>query len=198
MGVLTWYSKFWHDLVLNEQAIKSNSSISTILFSFPLVLLYVAFAGRCMQYTFKLNNATIKISSNVKSQNLFFIGFSWWMLVHLYNLICLVSCSQGCRVSVRVTRSWRFLGEIGVLRTLAVGVRCFYLTLTPDIQLNHFLHCTPKLGMLTCPYWNGTISFETKNSCCVPWFPLTASSYKIVDGQTSFALCLGVRKFGKL
>jgi len=27
---------------------------------------------------------------------------------------------------------------------------------------------------------------ETENSCCVPRFPLIASSYKIVDNQTSF------------
>jgi len=47
---------------------------------------------------------------------------------------------------------------------------------TPEVQLNHFLHRNPKLGILTRACWNGTISFqtfiETENSCCVPRFPL--------------------------
>jgi len=30
---------------------------------------------------------------------------------------------------------------------------------------------------------------ETKKTCCVPSFPLTASCYKIVNSQTSFTLC---------
>jgi len=50
----------------------------------------------------------------------------------------------------------------------------FYLTV--EAQLNHFLHCTPKLRILARAYWNGTIFFktfvETRNSCCVLWFPL--------------------------
>jgi len=37
-----------------------------------------------------------------------------------------------------------------------------------------------------------------QNSCCVPQFPLIASCYKIVDSQTSFKLCEGVRNFGKV
>jgi len=31
---------------------------------------------------------------------------------------------------------------------------------------------------------NDTISFETKNSCCVPQFPLIGSCYKIIHSQT--------------
>ena len=54
------------------------------------------------------------------------------------------------------------------------GSRTFYLT--PEGQLNHFLHRTPKLGILTRACWNGTTSFETfietENCCCVPRFPL--------------------------
>jgi len=29
---------------------------------------------------------------------------------------------------------------------------------------------------------------KTENSCCITWFPVTASCYKIVDSQTSFIL----------
>jgi len=32
---------------------------------------------------------------------------------------------------------------------------------TPKVQMNIFLHRTPKLGILTRACWNGTISFET-------------------------------------
>jgi len=45
------------------------------------------------------------------------------------------------------------LGGIGFLRTQGVGVAVevgfVYPTLTPEIQLNHFLHRTPKLAILT-------------------------------------------------
>jgi len=95
------------------------------------------------------------------------------------------------------SRGRRFLGGVGFLRTLVV--RVFYPT--PEVQLNHFLHRTPKLGILTRACWNGTISFETfietDNSCRVPRFPLIASCYKIVDSQTSFMLCSRSRKFWK-
>jgi len=37
--------------------------------------------------------------------------------------------------------------KVGFLITLAVGARLFYLTLTSDGQLDHFLHHTPKLGI---------------------------------------------------
>jgi len=30
-----------------------------------------------------------------------------------------------------------------------------------EISMNHFLHCTAKIGILTHACWNGTISFET-------------------------------------
>jgi len=42
-----------------------------------------------------------------------------------------------------------FLGEVGILRTLGVGVGFFYPTPTPEFQLNHLLHRTHKLGLLT-------------------------------------------------
>jgi len=41
------------------------------------------------------------------------------------------------------------LGGVGFLRTVGVGVGFFYLTPTPELQLNHFLHRTPKFGILT-------------------------------------------------
>ena len=48
--------------------------------------------------------------------------------------------NQGCGVV------WirRFLGGVGFLTTLGVGVGLF--SPTPDVQLDHFLHHTPKLG----------------------------------------------------
>jgi len=52
---------------------------------------------------------------------------------------------QGCRVGV--ARSRRFLSGVGFLRTLGVGVEFFYPTV--EVQLNHFLHHTPKLRILT-------------------------------------------------
>jgi len=39
------------------------------------------------------------------------------------------------------------LGGVGFLTTLGAGVGCFCPTPTPDIQLNHFLHRTPTLGI---------------------------------------------------
>jgi len=54
-----------------------------------------------------------------------------------------VSREQGCGVGVVKRR--RFLGGVGVgfLTTLGVGVGFFCPT--PDVQLGHFLHYTPKL-----------------------------------------------------
>ena len=52
---------------------------------------------------------------------------------------------QGCGVGVVSSR--RFLGGDGFPTTLGVGVGFFCLTPTPDVQLDHFLHHTPKLGI---------------------------------------------------
>ena len=41
--------------------------------------------------------------------------------------------------------SRRFLGGVGFLTTLGVGVGFFCPT--PDVQLDNFLHYTPKLGV---------------------------------------------------
>jgi len=48
-----------------------------------------------------------------------------------------------------VQTSRRFLGGVGFIRTLGVGVGFFNLIPTPEAQLNYFLHRTPKLGILT-------------------------------------------------
>jgi len=39
------------------------------------------------------------------------------------------------------------LGGVGFLATLGVGVGFVCPTPTPDVQLDHFLHHTPKLGI---------------------------------------------------
>jgi len=50
-----------------------------------------------------------------------------------------------------LSRNRRFLRgvEVGFLTTLAVGVGVRFVcsTPTPDVQLDHFLHHTPKLGI---------------------------------------------------
>ena len=97
-------------------------------------------------------------------------------------------CKQGCRVGVAKSRG--FLGGVGFLTTLEVG----FFQPTPEVQLNHLLHRTSNLGILTRTCWNGRTSFETfnetENSCCAPRFPLigTGICYKIDDSQTSFTL----------
>jgi len=61
--------------------------------------------------------------------------------------------NQGCGVGARVgvVRSRRFFGGVGAgvgfLTTLGLGVGFFCPTPTPDVQLDHFLHHTPKLGI---------------------------------------------------
>jgi len=56
---------------------------------------------------------------------------------------------QGCGVGAGVVRSRRFLGGVGVgfLTTLGAAVGFFCPTPTPDVQLDQFLHHTPKLGI---------------------------------------------------
>jgi len=39
------------------------------------------------------------------------------------------------------------LGGVGVGFLTTLGVGFFCPTLTAEVQLNHFLHCTPKLGI---------------------------------------------------
>ena len=79
-----------------------------------------------------------------------------------------------------------FVGGVGFLRTLGVGF--FYPT--PEVQLNHYLNHTPKLGIsVEIVQFLYETFIETENSCCASRFLLIAGCYNIVDNQTSFTLC---------
>ena len=100
--------------------------------------------------------------------------------------------SQGWGVGI--AKSLRLLGGVGVgfLRTLGF-VRSFLST--PEFQLNHLLHRTPKLGI---PVEMAQFLLKLllkQSSCCEPRFSLIASCNKIVVSQTSFT-CRS-RKFWK-
>jgi len=84
-------------------------------------------------------------------------------------------------------RSRKFLGGFGFLTTLGVGVG--FCSPTVEVQLNHFLHHTPMLGIRI-----EMVQFLLKlllkqNSFGVAGFPLIANCYEIVDSQTSFTSC---------
>ena len=71
------------------------------------------------------------------------------------------SMSQGCEVQV----FW--------------CSRIFYPT--PEVQLNHCLHRTPKLGIPVETVQLLLKLLWKQNSCCVPRFPLIASCYIIIN-----------------
>ena len=73
------------------------------------------------------------------------------------------------------------MGRVRVGFITIVGVRFFYPTLTPEVQLDHFLHHTPRLGILVEMIQFLMKLVETENSCCVPRFPLRVNCYKILD-----------------
>jgi len=52
------------------------------------------------------------------------------------------SCCQGCGVGVV-----GFWARVGFLTALGAGVGFFCPTPIPEVQLDHFLHHTPKLGI---------------------------------------------------
>jgi len=61
------------------------------------------------------------------------------------------SYNQGCRVA----RSRRVLGGVGFLTTL--GARVVFFCPTQEVQLNHFRHHIPKLGIpveMVQFFWN--------------------------------------------
>ena len=66
---------------------------------------------------------------------------------------------------------------------------------TPDVQLDHFLHHTPTLGI---PVEMVTFSFETfvetEISCCAPRFPLILT----VKFHSLYVKESGVGNFGKV
>jgi len=81
----------------------------------------------------------------------------------------------GCGVGI--VRSRMFLGEVGFLATLGVGVGFFCPT--PNAQVDHFLHHTPKMGILGKMIQFLLQFVETKISCCAPQFPLILSQISI-------------------
>jgi len=71
-------------------------------------------------------------------------------------------------------RSRRFLGGVRFLATM--GVRVGFFRWTSDVQLDHFLHQTPKLGIPVA-----TVQFLLKLllkhiSCCAPCFPFISTA----------------------
>jgi len=71
------------------------------------------------------------------SERMSFVFTPFWRKLFSIGL----SCRQGCEV----VTSRRFLGGVGFLTTLGVGVGFFCPT--PDVQLEHFLHRVLKLGI---------------------------------------------------
>jgi len=63
---------------------------------------------------------------------------------HVFRTVC---SYQGCVVGAGVVRSRGFLGGVGCLTTLGAEVRFFCSAPTLDVQLDHFLHHTLKLGI---------------------------------------------------
>jgi len=95
---------------------------------------------------------------------------------------------QGCGV----IKSQRYLGGVGVrfLTTLGVGVDFFVLTL--DVQLDHFVHHTCKLG-IPVEMVQFLLKLLLKQiSCCAPQFPLILTAK-----LHSFMLSSRSRKLGK-
>ena len=114
-----------------------------------------------------------------------------------------IGSQHHCQAGVR---SRRFLGGVGVrfLTTLGVGVGFFCPT--RDVQLDQFLHHTPKLG-IPVEMVQFLLKLMLKQiSCCVPRFPLILTakfhslcvsfplwsrSWKFLKGR------VGVGNFGK-
>jgi len=77
--------------------------------------------------------------------------------IFLTIVFSVATCEQGCGAGVGIVKSRRLLGGVGFLTTLqvgvgflttlGVGVGFFCPTPTPDVQWDHFLHHTPKLGI---------------------------------------------------
>jgi len=90
---------------------------------------------------------------------------SWFQLMRTLRLVFIhkpfQSMSQGCEVQV----FW--------------CSRIFYPT--PEVQLNHCLHRTPKLGIPVETVQLLLKLLWKQNSCCVPRFPLIASCYIIIN-----------------
>jgi len=91
---------------------------------------------------FSLDTLAIFIYPSLISSFLFAFRFP----VIKFENFCL-TVNQGCGVGAGDVRSRRFLGGVGFLTTLGVGVGFICPTPIPDAQLDNFLHHTPKLGI---------------------------------------------------
>ena len=106
--------------------------------------------------------------------------------------------NQSCGVGVVGSR--RFLGRVGVgfLTTRGVGAGFFCLTPTPDLQLDHFLHHTPKLG-IPVEMVRFLLKLLLKQiSCYAPRLPLilTAKFHSLYVEESEPGV--GVGNFGKV
>jgi len=75
------------------------------------------------------------------------IGFQNLFLGGYNRKINLSECVIASSVVESESQGVGVFGVVGFLRTLEVGF--FHLTPTPEVHLNHLLHRTPKLGILT-------------------------------------------------
>ena len=95
-----------------------------------------------------------------------------------------------------------FLGEVGFLATLGVGVGFFCPT--PNAQVDHFLHHTPKMGILGKMIQFLLQFVETIIPSCVPRFPLILSQISFILWSRKFwkfaesEILAGVGDFGKV
>ena len=88
--------------------------------------------------------------------------------------------------------------EVRFLTTLEVGVGFFSPTPTPDAQLDHFLHYTPKLGIPVEMVQSLFTLVESEISCCVTRFPLilTVKFHSVYDEESEPVVEVG--NFGKV
>jgi len=82
-------------------------------------------------------------------KSLSFVPKNRWSLHIVTQVDILFARYKGCGVGVGIVKSRSFSGGVGVgfLATLGVGVGYFCPTPTPEVQLDHFLHHTLKLGI---------------------------------------------------
>jgi len=77
----------------------------------------------------------------------------------------------------------------GFYQGCGAGVGFFCSTPTPEVQLDHFLHHTRKLG-IPVEMVHFVLKLVVKQiSSFAPQFPLLANFYKIVNSQSLFRLC---------
>ena len=89
--------------------------------------------------------------------------------------IWMCHCKQGCGVGRKES------GAFGWSRCrILKNTRSRVFHPTPEVQLNHLLHRTPKLGILTRAYWNGATSSETFNeTALLLWTAISIDWYSL-------------------